>query len=159
MMALSGAVPAQRDAADYLLWAATAYDGPLRVGGHSKGGNLAMYAATTVDQAVRDRLVLVYNFDGPGLSDCMDAATLYARVAGRLRSFVPQGSIVGMLLAHPDEYAIVRSKSISIFQHDPYSWQVEGPGFVRMPELSGDSRMFEAGFRQWLAAQDGGSRL
>ena len=127
-------------------------------GGHSKGGNLAMYAATTAEDAVREKLVAVFNFDGPGLSDCMDAATLYARVAGRLRSFVPQGSIVGMLLAHPDAYAIVKSKSISIFQHDPYSWQVEGPGFVRMPELSGDSRRFEAGFRQWLAAQDEVSR-
>ena len=134
------------------------YPGPIRVGGHSKGGNLAMYAATTAEEAVRERLEAVFNFDGPGLSDCMDAATLYARVAGRLRSFVPQGSIVGMLLAHPDAYAIVKSKSISIFQHDPYSWQVEGPGFVRMPELSGDSRRFEAGFRQWLAAQDEVSR-
>lgn len=157
-MAFSKPVPAQEAARDYLARIAGKYPGRLWVGGHSKGGNLAMYAATTVEGAVRERLEAVFNFDGPGLSDCMDAATLYARVAGRLRSFVPQGSIVGMLLAHPDAYAIVKSKSISIFQHDPYSWQVEGPGFVRMPELSGDSRRFEAGFRRWLAAQDEVSR-
>lgn len=157
-MAFSKPVPAQEDAANYLLRMASKFAGRLWVGGHSKGGNLAMYAATTVDGTVRNRVASVFNFDGPGLSDCMDANTLYARVAGKLRSFVPQGSIVGMLLAHPEAYVVVKSNSISILQHDPYSWQVEGPGFVRLPKLSDESVKFEAGFHKWLAEQNEGKR-
>ena len=150
-MAFSTPVPAQLAAADYLAGLCKKYPAKLRVGGHSKGGNLAMYAAASMDDGDRQRLLAVYNNDGPGLSDRMDAPALYARITGRLHSYVPQGSIVGMLLAHPDEYAVVRSNSVGILQHDPYSWQVLGPDFVRLPELSRDSARFDIAFRQWLA--------
>lgn len=157
-MAFSKPVPAQEAAVDYLTRMAGKYPGALRVGGHSKGGNLAMYAAAKVDDAVRARILAVYNNDGPGLSDRMDAPALYARITGRLRSFVPQGSIVGLLLAHPDEFSVIRSNSVSIFQHDPYSWQVEGPRFVRMSGLNRDSARFDVAFRQWLAGVDESER-
>ena len=153
-MAFSNPVPAQEAAADYLTRMADRYPGALWVGGHSKGGNLAMFAAANVDDAVRARILGVYNNDGPGLSDRMDAPALYARITGRLHSFVPQDSIVGLLLAHPDEFTVVRSNSISILQHDPYSWQVEGPRFVRMSGLNRDSARFDVAFRQWLSGVD-----
>ena len=153
-MAFSKPVPAQEAAAEYLNALARRYPGGLRVGGHSKGGNLAMYAASHMEDAARERLLAVYNYDGPGLSDRMDAPALYARVTGRLHSYVPQGSVVGMLLAHPDEYTVVKSNSVSIWQHDPYSWQVEGPDFVTLAELSRDSARFDLTFRQWLAGLD-----
>lgn len=155
-MAFSRPVPAQEAAREYLDAAAERIPGMLRVGGHSKGGNLAMYAAANA--GARARVVAVYNNDGPGLSDKMDAAAMYARVTGRLHSYVPQGSIVGMLLDHPDEYTVVKSNSVSILQHDPYSWQVEGPAFVRMPGLSRDSARFDAAFRAWLSHVDEADR-
>lgn len=157
-MAFSKPVPAQEAAAEYLRAAAARCDGPIRVGGHSKGGNLAMYAAATVEDAVRDHVVAVYNNDGPGLSDRIDAKALYDRIGDRLHSFVPQSSVVGMLLSHPDRYEVVRSDSVSILQHNPYSWQVEGPGFVRAPGLSRDSARFEAAFRRWLSEVDEAER-
>ena len=157
-MAFSKPVPAQEAAQAYLDEVGRTFEGPLRVGGHSKGGNLAMYAAATADEAVRERILGVYNNDGPGLSDRMDAEALYQRITGRLHSCVPQGSIVGMLLNHPDEYTVVKSNSVSILQHDPYSWQVEGPAFVRMPALSRDSARFDAAFRAWLASVDEANR-
>lgn len=153
-MAFSTPVPAQEAARAYLEAAARRFSGPLRVGGHSKGGNLAMYASACADEATRERILEVYNNDGPGLSDRMNAPALYARITGRLRSFVPQGSVVGMLLAHPDRYVVVRSNSVSILQHDPYSWQVEGPAFVHLPSLSRDSARFDAAFRKWLGGVD-----
>ena len=149
-MAFSKPVPAQEAAVRYLTAAAERYPGPLIVGGHSKGGNLAMYAAANVSDGVRERIVTVYNFDGPGLSDQMDAQAMYARIAGRLKSYVPQGSMVGLLLAHPDEYTVVKSNSVSVLQHDPYSWQVEGPGYVKLPALSAQSARFDGTFREWL---------
>lgn len=155
-MAFSKPVPAQEAARDYLRAALKRFPGPLRVGGHSKGGNLAMYAAARV--GAPGRIISVFNNDGPGLSDRMNAAALYRRIAGRLHSYVPQGSIVGMLLQHPDEYTVVKSNSVSILQHDPYSWQVEGPAFVRMPGLSRDSARFDAAFRKWLSGIDEANR-
>lgn len=153
-MAFSTPVPAQEAARLYLNAAAERFGGALRVGGHSKGGNLAMYAAATAEDAARERILGVYNNDGPGLSDKMNARALYQCITGRLHSYVPQGSIVGMLLAHPDAYTVVRSNSVSILQHDPYSWQVEGPAFVRMPGLNRDSARFDAAFRRWLSGVD-----
>ena len=149
-MAFSRPVPAQEAARAYLEAEANRFPGRLRAGGHSKGGNLAMYAAATVSDATRARILGVYNNDGPGLSDRMNADALYGRIRRLLHSYVPQGSIVGMLLDHPDAFSVVKSNSVSILQHDPYSWQVEGPAFVRMPALSRDSARFDAGFRAWL---------
>ena len=158
-LAFSTPVPAQAAAGQYLAMICERYPGqPLWVGGHSKGGNLAMYAAATADEAIRGKILGVFNYDGPGLSDRMDAPALYARLAGRLHSCVPQGSIVGLLLAHPDEYTVVKSVSVSILQHDPYSWQVEGPAFVHVPELSRDSARFDIAFRRWLSEVDEADR-
>ncbi len=157
-MAFSKPAPAQEAARAYLQRVAANFPGGVRVGGHSKGGNLAMYAAATADEATRARVLAVYNNDGPGLSDRMDAQALYERITGRLHSYVPQGSIVGMLLSHPDEYIVVKSRSVGIMQHDPYSWQVLGPDFVRVPALNRDSARFDATFRKWLAGVDEADR-
>lgn len=150
-MAFSKPVPAQEQAAEYLKMVAEKYSGMIQTGGHSKGGNLAMYAATNADEKVRERISDVYNYDGPGLSDKMDASALYKRISGRLHSYVPQGSLVGMLLAHPDQYTVVKSNSIGVLQHDPYTWQVDGPKFERMDSLAQESVMFDNSFRQWLS--------
>ena len=157
-LAFSKPVAAQEAARKYLERAAEACAGPILTGGHSKGGNLAMYAAACQTDAVLRRIRAVYNYDGPGLSDRMDAPAMYRRIADRLKTFVPQGSVVGMLLAHPQEYGIVRSNSISVLQHDPYSWQVEGPRFVRMPKLSQDSVRFDAAFHRWLSGMEENER-
>ena len=153
-MAFSEPVPAQECAREYLTEIAERYPGPIRVGGHSQGGNLAMYAAATVSQAVGERILGVCNYDGPGLSDKMDTAGLYGRLDGKLQSFLPQGSVVGLLLAHPETYTVVKSTSFGVFQHDPYSWQVEGPSFVRMPGLSTESAKLDTALRSWLAEMD-----
>ena len=153
-MAYAKPVPAQQAAAVYLSRMAGTYEGPIRVGGHSKGGNLAMFAAAMAPEAVLGRITDIYNNDGPGLSDRVDTRALYARLGGRLKSFLPQSSIVGLLLSHPGDYEVVRSDSVSIWQHNPYSWQVEGPRFVRAGGLSRDSARFDAAFRQWLGEVD-----
>ncbi len=157
-LAFSHPVPAQEAARIYLCHIAEKYPGEFRLGGHSKGGNLAMYAAATVDDALRKRILAVYNYDGPGFSDRMDDGQLYSRIQGVLRTCLPQGSIVGLLLAHPEEYAVVKSENVSILQHDPYSWQVEGPRFIYMPELSRDSVRFDLAFRRWLSTVDEANR-
>ena len=103
-------VPAQRSAAEYLFDALRRWGGPLRLGGHSKGGNLAVYAAAAC--RTPDRLLAVYNNDGPGFcAGAVDEAG-YEAVRGRIHTFVPQSSVVGMLLDHEEDYTVVRSDQI-----------------------------------------------
>ncbi|MBQ6372894.1 MAG: DUF2974 domain-containing protein [Clostridia bacterium] len=153
-MAYSRPVPAQQMAAAYLERAARLVDGPIVVGGHSKGGNLAVYASAMASEEVLGRILTVYSYDGPGLSDRMDAEPLYARLGGRLRAFVPQSSVVGMLLSHPDTFEVVLSSSVGVLQHNSYTWQVEGGRLVRAEALNPDSVYFESVFRKWMSGMD-----
>lgn len=149
-LAFSKPVPSQDAARRYLEAAAGRVPGMLRVGGHSKGGNLAMYAAANAPKEILARVAAIYSNDGPGLSDKINARRLYANIIDRLHAFVPQDSIIGMLLTHPSRFTIVRSTASGIMQHDPYSWQVKGPVFERASALSQDSARFDAAFHKWL---------
>ena len=124
-------VPAQRDAVAYLERAAKSLWGPLRVGGHSKGGNLAVYASAFCGRRFQKRIVSVYNNDGPGFDESVIATEGFQIIGERLHAYVPQSSIIGMLLEHAEQYAIVHSGQKGIMQHDPYSWSVLGKEFRR----------------------------
>ena len=145
---------AQRSAAEYLRDAARRRRGRLRVGGHSKGGNLAVYAAAHTPQPVQARLEAVYNNDGPGFCAGALDETGYAAVRERIRTFVPQTSIVGMLLDHEERYTVVRSRQVGLLQHDPFSWQVEGPDFVRLETVTSSSRFLSLTLKNWVASMD-----
>ncbi len=153
-MAFSDPIPSQLRAAQYLKRTAERFGGLIRIGGHSKGGNLAVFAASYADDAVRPRLTDIYTLDGPGQSEKVFASPGYAAIRHRIRSFVPQSSLVGMLLEHPDEYEVVKSGKFSILQHDPFNWHVLGPSFVRADSLQKDSVRFERVMREWLAGAD-----
>ena len=102
-MAASTSVPSQREAAAYLNAAADALAGSLRAGGHSKGGNLAVYAAAFCHAPVQARVAAVYSHDGPGFLPQIVESAAYRRIRGRVHAFVPQSSVVGMLLHHDEE--------------------------------------------------------
>ncbi len=154
MMALSGAVPAQRDAADYLAWAAAAYDGPLRVGGHSKGGNLAVYAAANAPTAVQTRIGVIYNNDGPGFDAAFLDSPGYRAVRERILTLLPQFSIVGTLLEQDSNCTIVRSARFGVAAHDGFNWGVRGTAFLRCDDLSRSSRAFDATMERVLGQMD-----
>lgn len=123
-------VPAQLRAAEYLRAVAAAH--PMRrifVGGHSKGGNLAMYAALHCGTEFRHRIRAVYNHDGPGFCDDTVSTPNYKDLRDRIHTFLPQSSIVGVLLEHDENYKIVKSTNPGLLQHDPYSWQIMGADF------------------------------
>jgi len=142
-------VPAQAHAAEYLAMIAGRYKGRIRIAGHSKGGNLAVYAAATASQAIQDRLLDVCNFDGPGQQPSLFASPGYQRIS-RLHTLVPVSSIIGMLLCHPEKLDIVKSDASSIYQHNPYSWQLCGTSFLTAENRNSDSHYFEKVFEDWL---------
>lgn len=145
-------VPAQRAAADYVRDFARRFPGPLVLGGHSKGGNLAVFGAALAPVRCRDRIRAVYNFDGPGFTDYLLSQPGYWELLTRLHTFVPQSSVVGMLLTHEEPYTVVRSDRAGLFQHSPYSWQVEGEGFLCLERVTAGSRLVDRTLKDWLAA-------
>ena len=128
-MAFTCPVPAQRSALAYLEAVAGEVSGPLLLGGHSKGGNLAVYAAAFCPPALEERILAAYNFDGPGFDESVLQTEGYRRVCHKVSTFVPQSSIVGMLLGHEEKYTIVHSGQTGIMQHDLCSWNVRQSAF------------------------------
>ena len=149
-MSFEREVPAQRSAVDYAQRAHRALGRPMTLAGHSKGGNLAAYAALFADDQTRRAIRMAYNFDGPGFND-LAVARRAADVASRIRTIVPQGSLVGMLLWHSEPFSIVHSDGTGVLQHDPYTWQVMGGRFVPADTRSLGSRYADATVRDWLA--------
>ena len=150
-MAFESPVPAQTAALEYLTQIAGETDGPLILGGHSKGGNLAVYAAAHAEAAVQGRIRTVYTFDGPGLDDATMVSAGYAAIAGRIRSFVPRSSVVGMLLAYHPEYTVVRSSATGLRQHDSFTWEVLGTGFRTVPDVDRGSQLVNQTVHAWLS--------
>lgn len=144
-------VPAQSLAVRYLERVAELYPDRIRLGGHSKGGNLAIYAAAKSVSAVQTRILGVYNNDGPGFSREFLDSEGYAAVKGCVRTIVPQGSLVGMLLENDSEFTIVKSRASGIFQHDGFSWEVLGKEFVRVEDRTQESKVMDRAIRVWLA--------
>lgn len=145
-------VPSQTEAVTYLEHVASQVRGKLRLGGHSKGGNLASYAAVFCTNKIQKRILEVYNNDGPGFDLRIIQKEAYKRIQERLHSFVPESSIIGMLLEHNEEYTIVHSSvSGGLMQHDPFSWSVEGCDFVRKKAVTNSSVFINKTIKDWVA--------
>ena len=96
----------------------------------------------------------VYNNDGPGFSEYMIGDPGYNAMVPRIRTFVPQSSIIGMIMEHEEPYTIIRSSQVGIMQHDFFSWEVVGRDFLPMEEITADSRFLNRTIRNWLDSMD-----
>ena len=148
-MTFQQTIPAQRLAQEYIREAALAHTAPMRVAGHSKGGNLAVFAAARCSPMVRKRILTVYNNDGPGFTKYMIGDPGYNAIVPRIQTYIPQSSVIGMLLEHEEPFIVIRSKSVGIMQHDPYSWEVEGPHFLPVQEVTESSQFLDATIKTW----------
>lgn len=149
-MSFQVTVPAQRLALEYTRQIAAQHLVPLWLGGHSKGGNLAMFAAIHAEPGLRRRILGVFNNDGPGFREHVIRNPVYEEMVPRLHTFVPQSSVIGLLLEHEEPYTIVKSRQLGILQHEFYTWELDGPEFVIMDELTADSRFLNQTIRNWL---------
>ena len=150
-MSIVDTIPAQEDALRYLRWAMDAYDGNFIVCGHSKGGNLAVYAASMLPKELQDRIISVYNFDGPGFRDDFLKQEGYLRILPKLTSLIPQNSIVGLLLSTGKDPEIVISDCFGANAHDGFTWKVLGTSFVRSEALSPSSALFQEAMNKTLS--------
>ncbi len=146
-------VPAQKDALAYLQDAAACLKGRLYVGGHSKGGNLAIYAASKAERKTQQRIAQVFNNDGPGFSERFFKAQGYLALSSRVLTFVPRLSVVGMLFSNDGTIVTVQnSEKNMIMQHDPFSWQVEALGFVQCEGLGQESKFIGKTVNEWFCS-------
>lgn len=145
-------VPAQRRAASYLQHVMKEFPkGRFMVAGHSKGGNLAAYACTYLPDYLFERVDAIYCYDAPGLNKAIIETEGYQRVAHLIHRFVPQGSIVGMMLEVPEPATIVKSRAFGGFaQHDAFTWMVEKDTFVTLDQTSPDSQQTDETLKQWV---------
>lgn len=147
-------VPAQKLSVKYIEGIAEHSKGELTVGGHSKGGNLAVYAAAFCSQEVQGRIRTVYNYDGPGFDGKVLEQESYKRITDRVNTFVPQSSIVGMLLEHEESYTIVHSEQTGLMQHNIYSWDVERNKFLYLESVDSNSKFVDYTIKAWIADMD-----
>ena len=143
-------VPSQTAAAVYLAGVARETDARLVTTGHSKGGNLAVYAALSV-RLPEERLLSAWSFDGPGFMEPVLASEGYRRVQPRMHVVIPESSVVGRLMGHHAEQTIVRSGAVGLQQHNPFNWRVAPPeGFELAPETTVSSQITNRSIDAWL---------
>ncbi len=147
----------QKRAADYLTAIGEKYKGKIRVGGHSKGGNFAVFAATFCDSKVQRRIIEVWSNDGPGFRDEVIDTPEYKRILPKIKSIVPETSIIGMLLSTDTTHQVVKSDSSGILQHDGFSWQIKRNRFEEA-ELDEQSTYIEDTISSWLEQMDDETR-
>ena len=150
-MTFQQTIPAQRLAQQYTREVAMEYMAPLRLGGHSKGGNLAVFAAARSSPMLQERILEVYNNDGPGFTDYLMGDPGYLAMGPRIKTLIPQSSVIGMLLEHEEPYTVIRSKSVGLLQHDLYTWNVVGKSFIPMEEITENSQFIDATLKTWFS--------
>lgn len=152
-------IPSQKLAKQYLQDVLMDHSGPVRVSGHSKGGNVAVYAVSQSVPVIRERILEVYNQDGPGFSEAFLEDPGYRQILPILHTQVPQGSVIGMILNRAEPIAIVKSNQSGIMQHDPFSWEVQGNRLVAVDSLSGNSIFLQLTIKNWLLGMDMETRV
>ena len=144
-------VPAQKKALAYVRDVAKQFPRKkLRLGGHSKGGNLAVYAGVFCPESVQKRIIAVWSNDGPGFHEDLLDLPEHKRVAERIYSIVPKSSVVGMLLEHEEDYTVVDSDQLGFMQHDGFSWQVLGDHFITLRQVTRQAHLSDQELRGWV---------
>ncbi|MCK4044866.1 DUF2974 domain-containing protein [Streptococcus suis] len=145
-------IPAQRSAGVYLENIMSSQIRNFYVSGHSKGGNLALYAASQQAPELQERILAIYPFDSPGLHKKHLDAPGYKNIQDRIHPIIPQNSIVGMMLETPKNAQIVQSNTVGLLQHISFSWDIEGNDFKLAPTLTNDSLQTDQTLKAWTAS-------
>lgn len=157
-MAFMPVVPSQEAGVAYVNSVAEKVDGKLRIGGHSKGGNIAVYAASHCALDVQARVEHAYSHDGPGFRDAFFKADGFQAIRDRIRKTVPESSIIGMLMQQQEDYTVVKSMQVGILQHDPFSWLVINGNFDSVKAIHKSAAFMDSTLNQWAETIDEAKR-
>ncbi len=149
-LAFSEPVPGQLMSVEYLEKSAGKIGKPFYMGGHSKGGNFAVYAAMNCRQDIQDNIVIIFNHDGPGFRPEVRKKGRFDKIENRIRQTVPHSSMVGMLLSSERNYRVVESRNFGLAQHDPYSWLIEKDNFQIVKQIYSGRMFVDTTINDWI---------
>lgn len=149
-MAFLSPVPSQEYSVKYLNSVASRIKRPFYVGGHSKGGNLAVYSAMNCREEIQERIIRIYSMDGPGFRPEVLERCNYAAIRSRVVKILPHSSLVGMLFESDMNFQVVESKKFGLAQHDPYTWLVEGEHLVRVNDIYERRKLMDNTLNEWI---------
>lgn len=149
-MSFSEQIPSQILGVQYVNRLLSQYDYPVYICGHSKGGNIAVFSSAFCEKNVKERIIKVYNFDGPGFHSNILSKSEYIEILPKIVKYIPKASIIGKLMDTHEKEIIVKSNHISIFQHDVFNWIVEGNQLARVQDISKPARHFSKSLQKWL---------
>ncbi len=92
------------------------------MGGHSKGGNIAVYSAMECDSSIQSRIIKIYSHDGPGFKEDILKGGKYELIKDKIYKILPQSSIVGMLLHHQEDYVVVETPIGFVPTYEQLNW-------------------------------------
>lgn len=153
-MAFQSPVPGQAYAVKYLNMVMGRLPNRFYLGGHSKGGNLAVYAAMNCPETEQERIIRIYSMDGPGFRPEVLEKYKYEAVEERIVKILPHSSLVGMLFETTDHYKVVESRTFGLLQHDPFTWLIEGDDFKYVKGLYGSRRFADDTLNEWVRSLD-----
>ncbi|MEG1509853.1 MAG: Mbeg1-like protein [Clostridia bacterium] len=146
-------IPSQLEAVKYLNEVAPSLPVNFYIGGHSKGGNLAVFASVNCDKSVQNRLIYVFNNDGPGLRKEMAETPKYISVKDRIITIVPESSLFGVLLQN-DDYLTIVSNGFWLMQHDPFNWAIHDGCFEYKSKITGNAKRLADSLNEWFYTAD-----
>lgn len=157
-MAYLTPIPSQEMSKQYIDYIAERYKrkrkGNIYITGHSKGGNLAVYAAMNCNDRWKSRINCIYNLDGPGFRPEFLEKMDYASVKSKVRKLIPQSSFVGMVLQQDKDYEVVESNLTGMIQHLPLAWKVVGRDFVYRDEIDESRKVLNDEINEWILSLD-----
>lgn len=142
-------IPAQESACLYLERTIGLFSSPFITCGHSKGGNLAVYAGTHLNFSRQSRLKKIINFDGPGFDFSIVNREVFTQCEHKVFNYIPEESMVGLLLEQVGRRTVVSSSSRYMNQHNALNWEVERSKF-NPGNLSSTAKLLEQTLKTWL---------
>lgn len=153
-MAFLSPVPGQAYSVKYLNAVGARLHRPFYVGGHSKGGNLAVYSAMNCKPEIQDRIIKIYSMDGPGFRPEVLKEGNYSMIARRVEKILPHSSLVGMLFESDMHFKVVESKTFGLLQHNPYTWLVKDGRLVEVKDIYESRRKMDNTLNEWILSLD-----
>lgn len=151
-MAYKKTVPAQNDSVEYIETISRLTRLPIRVGGHSKGGNLAVFAAIHCNDRIQDRIIDIYNLDGPGFKQSIYDSGEHLRIRDRIHKILPTDSLIGTLLIESSEYHVIESEGEGFEQHSIYNWHLDGPDLKYTDKLTDNAIKLDKTLDNWVSS-------
>ena len=153
-LAFSKPALGQLNSVKYLDYVGSLEKGRLYTGGHSKGGNLAVYAAMNCKKEIQDRIVRIYSHDGPGFRPEILKKCGYEAVEDRITKILPHSSLIGMLLESHETYQVIDSRSFGLMQHNPFNWKVEDDHFIYVDDIYSGRKFIDRTLNEWILSME-----